>query len=319
MKLSLYLPISIASSHSPTELKDGKAEKVRWVRGMAVPRDLPTERDGERGAGHGAAEQGTAERAKPEVSPGAGGAGALRGLQALQHLGQDVVDVRELGSLAAVLLPAVEHQLVQGRLAVCRGGQAEPVLHGLQHLRWHRRAGDGSGAAMQIIGKRLGQTSLPTARPGSSSSSLPHTISNGNVTGSPTTARTHILVGHVPVGPLSVGHDFPHDDAEAPDVAGRAEVVIPDGFGGRPQHQALPPLQGRGEMTHSHTRFLDGCSSGPPRHRRVDTEQAHVPHAGLLPRKLLPESVLKWLCNPMLHGSESPEILMGEENVSGKS
>ena len=52
MKLSLYLPISIASSHSPTELKDGKAEKVRSVRGMEVLWDLPTKRGGEEGGGH---------------------------------------------------------------------------------------------------------------------------------------------------------------------------------------------------------------------------------------------------------------------------
>lgn len=44
MKLSLYLPISIASSHSPTELKDGKAEKVLSERGMDMPWDLPMER-----------------------------------------------------------------------------------------------------------------------------------------------------------------------------------------------------------------------------------------------------------------------------------
>lgn len=144
MKLSLYLPISIASSHSPTELKDGKAEKVRSVRGMDALWDLPTTRGGEEGAGHGLrwelagkAEQRAAKQGGG--SPGARGAGALRGLLALHHLAQDVVDVRELGSLAAVLLPAVEHELVEGWLAVHRGGQAEPVLHGLHHLQQQRR------------------------------------------------------------------------------------------------------------------------------------------------------------------------------------
>jgi len=43
---------------------------------------------------------------------------------------------------------------------------------------------------------------------------------------------THILVGHVPVGSLAVGHDFPHDDAEAPHITGWTEVMILDGFGG---------------------------------------------------------------------------------------
>lgn len=34
----------MASSHSPTELKDGKAEKVLLERGMDVLWDLPTQR-----------------------------------------------------------------------------------------------------------------------------------------------------------------------------------------------------------------------------------------------------------------------------------
>lgn len=130
MKLSLYLPISMASSHSATELNDGKAEKALLERGMDVPWDLPTERVVKR-------EWGTAgPRRDGEVwKPGACGAGALRGLQALHQLAQGVVDLRELGPLAALLLPAAEHQLVEGWLAVGRGGQAEPILHSLHHLQ----------------------------------------------------------------------------------------------------------------------------------------------------------------------------------------
>lgn len=36
--------------------------------------------------------------------------------------------------------------------------------------------------------------------------------------GSP--SETYILIGHVPVGPLPVGHHLPHDDTVAPHVAG---------------------------------------------------------------------------------------------------
>lgn len=55
--------------------------------------------------------------------------GAWRQLRALQHLAEDVVDVGELGALAALLLPAVQHQLVQGCGAAHRGWQAVAFLH----------------------------------------------------------------------------------------------------------------------------------------------------------------------------------------------
>lgn len=97
MKLSLYLPISIASSHSPTELKDGKAEKVRSVRGMDVLWDLPTKRAVRREGGSapsgGAQQKGRTGSKAGGCSPGACVAGALRGLRALHHLAQDIVDV----------------------------------------------------------------------------------------------------------------------------------------------------------------------------------------------------------------------------------
>lgn len=58
----------------------------------------------------------------------------------------------------------------------------------------------------------------------------------------PSTVVTYVLVAHVPVGSLSVGHDLPHDDAEAPDVGGRGEAVVLDGLGCGPQHHALPSV-----------------------------------------------------------------------------
>lgn len=30
--------------------------------------------------------------------------------------------------------------------------------------------------------------------------------------------HTYILVAHIPVGSLAVGHDLPHDNAKAPDI-----------------------------------------------------------------------------------------------------
>ena len=51
------------------------------------------------------------------------------------------------------------------------------------------------------------------------------------------------MVTHVPVGSLSEGHDFPHDDAEAPYVAGRGELPVGDGLRGGPADGDLPSLK----------------------------------------------------------------------------
>lgn len=92
--------------------------------------------------------------------------GTRLGLRALHHLAEDVVDVRELGALAAVLLPAVEHELVQGRLAVRRGRQAKAVLHRLHHLQSRaERRGDSSEMPKYRLHPNLaaGRPSLLTA------------------------------------------------------------------------------------------------------------------------------------------------------------
>ena len=48
------------------------------------------------------------------------------------------------------------------------------------------------------------------------------------------TNETYLMVAHVPVGPFSKCHDFPHDDAEAPHVAGWSELPERDGLGSGP-------------------------------------------------------------------------------------
>lgn len=97
MKLSLYLPISIASSHSTTLLKDGKAEKVRSVRGMDVICDLSIKQAVRTEQGWapsgGTQQKGRTGSKAGGCSPSACVAGALQGLGALHHLAQDVVDV----------------------------------------------------------------------------------------------------------------------------------------------------------------------------------------------------------------------------------
>lgn len=54
--------------------------------------------------------------------------------------------------------------------------------------------------------------------------------------------NTYILIGHVPVRPLSVGHDFPHDNPIAPHITGRGEFPVLDGFWCSPSDRDLPSL-----------------------------------------------------------------------------
>lgn len=50
----------------------------------------------------------------------------------------------------------------------------------------------------------------------------------------PTISQTYILIGHVPVRSLTIGHHFPHDNAIAPDITGGGELAILDSFRGSP-------------------------------------------------------------------------------------
>lgn len=59
---------------------------------------------------------------------------------------------------------------------------------------------------------------------------------------------THILIGHLPVGSLPVGHDFPHDDAVAPRVTGGGELPVGDGLRCGPPNRDLTALD-----TQTHT------------------------------------------------------------------
>lgn len=55
--------------------------------------------------------------------------------------------------------------------------------------------------------------------------------------------NTYILIGHIPVRPLSVGHDFPHDDPVAPHITSRGELPVLDSFGCSPSDRNLPSLR----------------------------------------------------------------------------
>lgn len=68
--------------------------------------------------------------------------------QCLERLGgadelvEDADNVGKFGAPAALLLPALHHQLVDGRGAVQRGGQAETLVDGLHHLQGRRARGE---------------------------------------------------------------------------------------------------------------------------------------------------------------------------------
>lgn len=64
----------------------------------------------------------------------------------------------------------------------------------------------------------------------------------GEGRGFPGFGVTHVLVGHVPVGPLPKAQHLPHDDPVAPGVTGRGEGAERDGLGGRPADRDLPAL-----------------------------------------------------------------------------
>ena len=61
--------------------------------------------------------------------------GGADGVGRADALADGAVDLAEAGSLAALLLPAVQHELVQGSRAVHGRGQAVVLLHCVHHLR----------------------------------------------------------------------------------------------------------------------------------------------------------------------------------------
>lgn len=64
-----------------------------------------------------------------------------------------------------------------------------------------------------------------------------------------TTSKTYILIGHVPVRPLTVGHHLPHDNAIAPDITGGGELAVLDGFRGSPADGDFAALRSRQKAT----------------------------------------------------------------------
>lgn len=63
--------------------------------------------------------------------------------------------------------------------------------------------------------------------------------------------RTHLLVTHVPVGPFSIAHHFPHHYSKAPDVTGRGMFSMGNDFRGCPAKHPTWALRDRVKSTNS--------------------------------------------------------------------
>ena len=131
--------MSTASSHSPTELKDGKEGRGLSASVMDEPRVLKEKIQGRLCRDRKFIE--LTVRTHPSAQPAAhhltlpacqrGGADAIGGSNALA---EGRVDLAEAGPLRPLLLPTVQHQLVEMWGAVNGSGQPETVLNGLYHL-----------------------------------------------------------------------------------------------------------------------------------------------------------------------------------------
>lgn len=69
------------------------------------------------------------------------------------------------------------------------------------------------------------------------------TWSYGNIELSESQGKTYILIGHIPVWPLSIRHHFPHNDSVAPYVTGRREFTIGNCFWCSPPDRNLATLR----------------------------------------------------------------------------
>lgn len=61
---------------------------------------------------------------------------------------------------------------------------------------------------------------------------------------------TYIAIGHVPVGPLSVGQDLPHNDPITPHVTGGGEFAVSDGFRRRPADRDFSSLERKNSFSY---------------------------------------------------------------------
>lgn len=78
--------------------------------------------------------------------------------------------------------------------------------------------------------------------------------------------HTHLLIAHVPVRTLSVGHNFPHQYSKAPDITSWAELAMLKCFRCRPSHRNLTALidENRAKNIYSHSVMMETKLKGAP-------------------------------------------------------
>lgn len=77
-------------------------------------------------------------------------------------------------------------------------------------------------------------TSYPTQTPHGKTTLKTILHPNHQILKDDVTDGTYLMVAHVPVGPFSKCHDFPHYNAEAPNIACRREFPVCNGLGRSP-------------------------------------------------------------------------------------
>lgn len=63
--------------------------------------------------------------------------------------------------------------------------------------------------------------------------------------------KAHLLVTHVPVGPFSITHHFPHHDPKAPNITGRCIFPVCNDLWGCPAKHTTWALRGGVESGNS--------------------------------------------------------------------
>lgn len=109
------------------------------------------------------------------------------------------------------------------------------------------------------------------------------------------TKWSYILVGHIPIRPLSKWHHFPHDDAIAPHVTGRGELPVRDGLWCGPPHWDLSTLR-EGERDTKCSHWNNRNSWVPKQFIRSTFKLAPVHNT----------TVLAWIVLIYLYNSLSP-------------
>lgn len=150
------------------------------------------------------------------------------------ELVQDCDNLSKLWPVAASLLPAVQHELVQHNRTVHWSGKTVALIYCFDHLQG-----------------REGQISSYAIYTSEWNKNVNFARNGGGIH----VFVTHILVGHLPVGSLSVWNHLPHDDTVTPHIAGWGELPVGDGLWSCPSDGDLPSL----EIVHNTVNTLLTC------------------------------------------------------------